>query len=124
MQELPHSIRQTWLSSIARLKDLGAHVVSISLPHTKHAVSAYYIIAPAEAASNLARYDGLRYGPKSDGETTQARYMHARDVGFGGEVQRRILYDEILTIGAVLISSGQARTCSRRRRIRGITHKR
>lgn len=76
--ELPHTVRQTWQQGIARLRSLGAHIVSISLPLTEHAVSAYYIIAPAEAASNLARYDGLRYGPSSDGESTQARYTNAR----------------------------------------------
>jgi len=73
-------------------KKKGAKIVEISLPHTQYALSTYYIIATAEASSNLARYDGLRYGHRSEkGETVESLYTNSRDEGFGEEVKRRIL---------------------------------
>jgi len=98
ISELPPAVAASWRSAIDRAAALGATIVGVSLPHTEYAVSAYYIIAAAEAASNLARYDGLRYGHSpseaKDAErfsSTQALYTRARDEGFGIEVQRRIL---------------------------------
>ena len=71
------------------LKSAGAEIVNISLPHTKYALAAYYIIAPAEASSNLARYDGLRYGLRVPGEHLDNMYANTRSAGFGIEVKRR-----------------------------------
>ncbi|MAJ92207.1 MAG: Asp-tRNA(Asn)/Glu-tRNA(Gln) amidotransferase subunit GatA [Rhodospirillaceae bacterium] len=82
------------------LTDAGAELVDISLPHTKYALPAYYIIAPAEASSNLARYDGVRYGHREDGEDLTGLYENTRASGFGQEVRRRIL------IGTYALSSG------------------
>eukprot|EP01121_Diplochlamys_sp_Union-15-3_P008131 TRINITY_DN2138_c0_g2_i1.p1 TRINITY_DN2138_c0_g2~~TRINITY_DN2138_c0_g2_i1.p1 ORF type:complete len:198 (-),score=33.63 TRINITY_DN2138_c0_g2_i1:3-596(-) len=73
------------------MKSLGASIVSVSLPHTPYALSAYYILAPAEASSNLARYDGIRYGYREDGDTIEEMLLKSRTSGFGEEVQRRIL---------------------------------
>ena len=88
--------------ALARLKDLGAEVRDVSLPHTKYAVPTYYIVAPAEASSNLARYDGVRYGPRADGGLADVRavYRATRGHGFGPEVRRRIL------LGTYVLSAG------------------
>ena len=95
-------IAAMWDAGIAMLKDAGAEVVDISLPHTKYALPAYYIIAPAEASSNLARYDGVRYGLRDlpEGAGLQDMYAATRAAGFGPEVKRRIL------IGTYVLSAG------------------
>ena len=85
---------QTWL------RDAGAELVEISLPHTKYALPAYYIIAPAEASSNLARYDGVRYGLRVEADSLDDMYGETRAAGFGDEVQRRIM------IGTYVLSAG------------------
>ena len=69
------------------LRDAGAEIVDVSLPHTKYALPAYYIIAPAEASSNLARYDGVRYGARKMGDDIDGMYARTRGEGFGDEVQ-------------------------------------
>ena len=89
-----------WDNAAAMLKDRGAEVVEISLPHTKYALPVYYIIAPAEASSNLARYDGLRYGERVDGIHLDDMYINSRTAGFGAEVKRRIM------IGTYVLSAG------------------
>ena len=86
--------------SINWLKDSGAEIIPISLPHTKYALPVYYIIAPAEASSNLARYDGVRYGVRKEAETLDQMYELTRGNGFGNEVKRRIM------IGTYVLSSG------------------
>lgn len=95
-------ILKSWDDGIAWLKDAGAEVVDISLPHTKYALPAYYIIAPAEASSNLARYDGVRYGLRDlpEGAGLQEMYAATRADGFGDEVKRRVL------IGTYVLSAG------------------
>ncbi len=92
----------SWDQGIEWLKDAGAEVIDISLPHTKYALPAYYIVAPAEASSNLARYDGVRYGLRDlpDGANLQEMYAATRAAGFGAEVKRRIL------IGTYVLSAG------------------
>ncbi|SON56456.1 Glutamyl-tRNA(Gln) amidotransferase subunit A [Hartmannibacter diazotrophicus] len=89
-----------WQQGIAWLKDAGAEIVDISLPHTKYALPAYYIVAPAEASSNLARYDGVRYGLREKGTDIADMYENSRAAGFGEEVKRRIL------IGTYVLSAG------------------
>lgn len=89
-----------WDQGIAMLKARGAEIVNISLPHTKYALATYYIIAPAEASSNLARYDGLRFGLRVEGEHLDNMYINSRSEGFGKEVQRRIM------IGTYVLSAG------------------
>ncbi len=86
--------------AIATLRSLGAEVRDVSLPHTKYAVPTYYIIAPAEASSNLARYDGVRYGPRESAADVRALYRASRGRGFGPEVRRRIL------LGTYVLSAG------------------
>ncbi len=102
MEGTDQAILDSWDQGKAWLKDAGAQIVDISLPHTKYALPAYYIIAPAEASSNLARYDGVRYGlrdlPESSG--LQDMYAATRAAGFGDEVKRRIL------IGTYVLSAG------------------
>lgn len=95
-------VAASWDQGIAWLKDAGAEIVDISLPHTKYALPTYYIIAPAEASSNLARYDGVRYGLRDlpDGAGLQDMYAATRAAGFGAEVKRRIL------IGTYVLSAG------------------
>ncbi|MPT48918.1 MAG: Asp-tRNA(Asn)/Glu-tRNA(Gln) amidotransferase subunit GatA [Sphingobium sp.] len=95
-------IAALWDKGVAWLKDAGAEVVEVSLPHTKYALATYYIIAPAEASSNLARYDGVRYGLRNlpDGAGLQDMYAATRAEGFGDEVKRRIL------IGTYVLSAG------------------
>lgn len=99
---MPAEIEALWQQGIDWLKDAGAEVVEVSLPHTKYALPAYYIIAPAEASSNLARYDGVRYGLRelAEGQNLQDMYAATRAAGFGDEVKRRIL------IGTYVLSAG------------------
>ena len=89
-----------WQKGIAIFKDAGATIVEITLPHTKAALPAYYIVAPAEASSNLARYDGVRYGLRVNGRDIIDMYEETRSEGFGAEVKRRIL------IGTYVLSAG------------------
>jgi aspartyl-tRNA(Asn)/glutamyl-tRNA(Gln) amidotransferase subunit A len=89
-----------WQQGIDWLRDAGAEIVDISLPHTKYALPAYYIVAPAEASSNLARYDGVRYGLRVEGEDLTDTYERTRAEGFGAEVQRRVM------IGTYVLSAG------------------
>ncbi|MCB1512401.1 MAG: aspartyl/glutamyl-tRNA amidotransferase subunit A, partial [Hyphomicrobiaceae bacterium] len=89
-----------WQQGIAWLRDAGASIRDISLPHTKYALPAYYIVAPAEASSNLARYDGVRYGLRVPGDDLIDTYERSRAAGFGKEVRRRVL------IGTYVLSAG------------------
>jgi len=102
MDGMDAEVAKSWDDGIAWLKDAGAEIVDISLPHTKYALPTYYIIAPAEASSNLARYDGVRYGLRElpDGANLQDMYAATRAAGFGAEVKRRIL------IGTYVLSAG------------------
>lgn len=102
VEGMPEEIEALWQQGIAWLRDAGAEIVDVSLPHTKYALPAYYIIAPAEASSNLARYDGVRYGLRDlpDGANLQEMYAQTRADGFGDEVKRRIL------IGTYVLSAG------------------
>ena len=98
---VPAEINAIWDQGIEWLKDAGAEVVQISLPHTKYALPTYYIIAPAEASSNLARYDGVRYGLREMGvKSLDDMYAATRAAGFGAEVKRRIM------IGTYVLSAG------------------
>ncbi|MBA3056214.1 MAG: Asp-tRNA(Asn)/Glu-tRNA(Gln) amidotransferase subunit GatA [Sphingomonadales bacterium] len=102
MDGMDPEVAKSWDDGIAWLKDAGAEIVDISLPHTKYALPTYYIIAPAEASSNLARYDGVRYGLRDlpDGANLQDMYAATRAAGFGAEVKRRIM------IGTYVLSAG------------------
>ena len=93
-------IETLWRRGVAWLNDAGAETIEISLPHTKYALPAYYIVAPAEASSNLARYDGVRYGLRVAGRDIIDMYEHTRAEGFGKEVRRRIM------IGTYVLSAG------------------
>lgn len=97
---MPPEIEQLWQKGIEMMKDAGAEIVDISLPHTKYALPAYYIVAPAEASSNLARYDGVKYGLRVDGGSIDEMYENTRAAGFGEEVKRRIM------IGTYVLSAG------------------
>jgi aspartyl-tRNA(Asn)/glutamyl-tRNA(Gln) amidotransferase subunit A len=97
---MPSDIEALWDKGIEWLRSAGAEIVDVSLPHTRYALPAYYIVAPAEASSNLARYDGVRYGLRVDGEQLQDMYEQTRAAGFGAEVKRRIL------IGTYVLSAG------------------
>ncbi len=99
---MPEAIEALWQAGIDWLRDAGAEIVDVSLPHTKYALPAYYIIAPAEASSNLARYDGVRYGLRDlpEGAGLQDMYAATRADGFGAEVKRRIM------IGTYVLSAG------------------
>ncbi|WP_339851262.1 Asp-tRNA(Asn)/Glu-tRNA(Gln) amidotransferase subunit GatA [uncultured Nisaea sp.] len=97
---MPEEIAALWKKGADMLRDAGAEIVDISLPHTKYALPTYYIIAPAEASSNLARYDGVRYGLRVDGDSLIDMYENTRAEGFGEEVKRRIL------IGTYVLSAG------------------
>jgi aspartyl-tRNA(Asn)/glutamyl-tRNA(Gln) amidotransferase subunit A len=104
---VPEEIDRAWEHGIALMRDAGAEIVQVSLPHTKYALPAYYIIAPAEASSNLARYDGVRYGlrvqpdgPGANRGGLDAMYEATRAAGFGAEVRRRIM------IGTYVLSAG------------------
>ena len=101
IEGVPRDIDALWEQGIEWLKDAGAEIVEISLPHTKYALPTYYIIAPAEASSNLARYDGVRYGLRVEGvKTLDDMYAATRASGFGDEVKRRIM------IGTYVLSAG------------------
>ncbi|SMH59599.1 Asp-tRNA(Asn)/Glu-tRNA(Gln) amidotransferase subunit GatA [Azospirillum agricola] len=100
VEGLSAEIDALWTQGIEWLKEAGAVPVEISLPHTKYALAAYYIIAPAEASSNLARYDGVRYGLRVEGGSLSEMYENTRGAGFGSEVRRRIL------IGTYVLSAG------------------
>jgi aspartyl-tRNA(Asn)/glutamyl-tRNA(Gln) amidotransferase subunit A len=93
-------IGQLWEQGAQWLKAAGAEIVEVSLPHTKYALPAYYIVAPAEASSNLARYDGVRYGLRVPGRDIADMYQKTRAEGFGKEVRRRIM------IGTYVLSAG------------------
>ena len=97
---MPAEIDALWEQGIAWLREAGCEIVEVSLPHTKYALPAYYIIAPAEASSNLARYDGMRYGLRVEGANLTDTYEKTRAAGFGDEVKRRIL------IGTYVLSAG------------------
>ena len=97
---MPKEIEKLWENGIKIIKDNGGDVIDISLPNTNYALPAYYIVAPAEASSNLARYDGVKYGFRSKGENLIDMYEKTRSEGFGDEVKRRIL------IGTYVLSSG------------------
>jgi aspartyl-tRNA(Asn)/glutamyl-tRNA(Gln) amidotransferase subunit A len=97
---MPAEIDALWSKGQEWLKDAGCEIVPVSLPHTKYALPAYYIVAPAEASSNLARYDGMRYGARVAGADLTETYEKTRAAGFGAEVQRRIV------IGAYVLSAG------------------
>jgi aspartyl-tRNA(Asn)/glutamyl-tRNA(Gln) amidotransferase subunit A len=97
---MPGEIEALWQRGVAWLRDAGAEIVDVSLPHTKYGLATYYIIAPAEASSNLARYDGVRFGLREDGEDLRDLYERTRAAGFGAEVRRRIM------IGTYVLSAG------------------
>ena len=97
---MPREIEDLWQSGIAWLKAAGATIHDVSLPHTKYALPAYYIVAPAECSSNLARYDGVRYGARQPGADLTETYEATRAAGFGAEVRRRVL------IGTYVLSAG------------------
>jgi len=100
---MPDEIETLWAEGAEKLRDAGAEIVNISLPHTKYALPAYYVIAPAEASSNLSRYDGVKYGHRAKlnaGEGITEMYERTRAEGFGEEVQRRVM------IGAYVLSAG------------------
>jgi aspartyl-tRNA(Asn)/glutamyl-tRNA(Gln) amidotransferase subunit A len=100
VDNMPKEVDDLWQEGIKILKDNGAVIKDISLPHTKYALPTYYIIAPAEASSNLARYDGVRYGLRAEGKDLTEMYENTRSKGFGTEVKRRIM------IGTYVLSSG------------------
>jgi aspartyl-tRNA(Asn)/glutamyl-tRNA(Gln) amidotransferase subunit A len=97
---MPAEIEALWAQGVAWLREAGAEIVDVSLPHTKYGLAAYYIVAPAEASSNLARYDGVRFGMRRDGEDLRDLYERTRAAGFGAEVRRRVL------IGTYVLSAG------------------
>ncbi len=97
---MPAEIEALWTQGIAWLRDAGATIVDVSLPHTRYALPAYYIVAPAEASSNLARYDGVRYGLRVPGRDVTDMYGRTRAEGFGREVRRRVM------IGTYVLSAG------------------
>ena len=100
VDNMPAEIEKLWQQGIDWLKASGAEIVDVSLPHTKYALPAYYIIAPAEASSNLARYDGVRYGARQNGVDIDDMYAQTRAAGFGDEVKRRVM------IGTYALSAG------------------
>jgi aspartyl-tRNA(Asn)/glutamyl-tRNA(Gln) amidotransferase subunit A len=98
---LSRGVRERVEAAIAKLEELGATTVRVSLPHTEYAIPTYYVVATAEASSNLARYDGIRYGPREEGDgSLQGMIAATREAGFGAEVKRRIL------LGTYVLSSG------------------
>ena len=103
MEGTPEAISKLWADGAEMLRDAGAEIVDISLPHTKYALPAYYVIAPAEASSNLARYDGVRFGHRAaldQGDGVTEMYEKTRAEGFGAEVQRRVM------VGTYVLSAG------------------
>ncbi len=97
---MPEEVERLWQEGLQWLRDAGAEIVDVSLPHTKYGLATYYIVAPAEASSNLARYDGVRFGLREDGHDLTELYERTRAAGFGAEVQRRIM------IGTYVLSAG------------------
>ncbi|MGI9401021.1 MAG: Asp-tRNA(Asn)/Glu-tRNA(Gln) amidotransferase subunit GatA, partial [Rhizobiaceae bacterium] len=100
MDGMPDEIEELWQKGIDWYRETGAEIVDISLPHTKYALPAYYIVAPAEASSNLARYDGVRYGLREQNTDIVSMYENTRAAGFGAEVRRRVM------IGTYVLSAG------------------
>ncbi len=100
LDNAPPEITALWEKGVAWLRDAGCEILDITLPHTKYALPAYYIIAPAEASSNLARYDGMRFGHRGEGASLTEVYENSREQGFGAEVKRRVL------IGTYVLSAG------------------
>ncbi|RVU38819.1 Asp-tRNA(Asn)/Glu-tRNA(Gln) amidotransferase subunit GatA [Hwanghaeella grinnelliae] len=100
VENMPADIEALWKQGIEWMKDAGAEVVDVTLPHTKYALPTYYIVAPAEASSNLARYDGVRFGLRVEGKDLNEMYENTRAAGFGAEVRRRVL------IGTYVLSAG------------------
>ena len=121
MEGMPAEIEQLWSDGSDMLRDAGAEIIDVSLPHTKYALPAYYVIAPAEASSNLARYDGVRYWRRAKIEATEGitqMYEKTRAEGFGAEVQRRIM------IGTYVLSAGfYDAYYNRARRVRALIKK-
>ena len=121
MDGMPTEIEKLWEDGTAMLRDAGAEIVDISLPHTKYALPAYYVIAPAEASSNLARYDGVRFGHRASlaaGDGMTEMYEKTRAEGFGPEVQRRIM------VGTYVLSAGfYDAYYNRARRVRALIKK-
>jgi aspartyl-tRNA(Asn)/glutamyl-tRNA(Gln) amidotransferase subunit A len=121
MDGMPDEIEALWAEGRAMLQDAGAKIVDISLPHTKYALPAYYVIAPAEASSNLARYDGVRYGRRArlaQGDGVTDMYEKTRAEGFGPEVRRRIM------VGTYVLSAGfYDAYYNRARRVRALIKK-
>ena len=121
MDGIPAEIEKLWADGTAMLKDAGAEIRDISLPHTKYALPAYYVIAPAEASSNLARYDGVRYGHRATleaGDGITEMYEKTRAEGFGPEVQRRVM------VGTYVLSAGfYDAYYNRARRVRALIKK-
>lgn len=99
-QGMEDDVKKATMNAVEKLKDLGCEIVDISLPHTKYGVPVYYIIAPSEASSNLARFDGIRYGNRAKADGLLETFMKTREQGFGEEVKRRIL------LGTYSLSSG------------------
>lgn len=102
---LKSDVRHVWEKTAQRLREAGAEIVDISLPSTQYALPTYYLIAPAEASSNLARYDGVKYGLRVDGKSLDEMYTNTRTEGFGKEVKRRIM------IGTCILLEGYYETC-------------
>ena len=100
VEGMPAEIEALWAKGVEWMREAGCEIVDISLPHTKYALPCYYIIAPAEASSNLARYDGMRYGLRAEGRSLSELYENTRAEGFGAEVKRRVL------IGTYVLSAG------------------
>jgi aspartyl-tRNA(Asn)/glutamyl-tRNA(Gln) amidotransferase subunit A len=100
MDGMAPEIEALWQQGLSWLREAGATIVDVSLPHTKYGLAAYYIVAPAEASSNLARYDGVRFGLREAGKDLTELYENTRAAGFGAEVKRRIL------IGTYVLSAG------------------
>jgi aspartyl-tRNA(Asn)/glutamyl-tRNA(Gln) amidotransferase subunit A len=100
VEGMPAEIEALWQKGREWLQAAGAELVDISLPHTKYALPAYYIVCPAEASSNLARYDGVRYGLRAEGRDITRMYEATRGEGFGKEVRRRVM------IGTYVLSAG------------------
>jgi aspartyl-tRNA(Asn)/glutamyl-tRNA(Gln) amidotransferase subunit A len=100
LEGMPAEIEKIWETGRTWLQAAGAELVEVSLPHTKYALPAYYIVAPAEASSNLARYDGVRYGLRVPGDDITNMYEKTRNDGFGDEVRRRVM------IGTYVLSAG------------------
>ncbi|WP_424942273.1 Asp-tRNA(Asn)/Glu-tRNA(Gln) amidotransferase subunit GatA [Aliiroseovarius crassostreae] len=121
MDGMPEEIETLWAKGADMLRDAGAEIVDISLPHTKYALPAYYVIAPAEASSNLARYDGVKYGHRATleaGDGINDMYEKTRAEGFGAEVQRRVM------VGTYVLSAGfYDAYYNRARRVRALIKK-